>query len=303
MATRKPTAPAVNTPDYLVKPKGQVEIDITERIKIGESLLSTQLTNQAEYSNLYKEYRDWDDYNQEFLNRVFDKKDNQYYKEYTYSPSMFMGITRIGEARRQPTFQEVAAGLKGDISKYLDRLIKIKNKLVLIDEIPGLQSTQGGEKISKQAEALRNLSNLFSRFHKVAQSLRHRHSDRETLLIKDEYDVQDLLGSLLRIDFDDIRPEDYVPSYAGGNSRVDFTLKQEKIVIEVKMTNDHLRDKDIGSQLLIDIGRYHNHPDCEFLVVFVYDRLDNIRNKPGLITDLENRSTPTLKVKVFISPM
>ena len=28
--------------------------------------------------------------------------------------------------------------------------------------------------------------------------------------------------------FDDIRPEEYTPSYAGGSSRIDFLLKDEK---------------------------------------------------------------------------
>jgi REase_DpnII-MboI len=32
--------------------------------------------------------------------------------------------------------------------------------------------------------------------------------------IKDEYDVQDLLHAILRAFFDDVRPEEFVPSYA-----------------------------------------------------------------------------------------
>ena len=156
--------------------------------------------------------------------------------------------------------------------------------------------------IDLQEVGLARLTILFSKFHKVAQSLRHRHADRETLLIKDEYDVQDLLRSILQIDFEDIREEDYSPSYAGGNSRVDFVLKEERIVVETKMTNDNLKDKEIGSQLLIDVGRYRSHPDCKLLVVFVYDKGDHIRNKAGLINDLEKMSTPSLKVRIFINP-
>src|SRR5690606_11623512 len=104
------------------------------------------------------------------------------------------------------------------------------------------------------------------------------------------------------IHFDDIREEDYSPSYAGGNSRVDFVLKNENIVVETKMTNDGLKDKDIGAQLLIDIGRYRSHPNCKVLVVFVYDKFDHIRNKSGLINDLQKMKTPDLDVRVFIEP-
>lgn len=106
----------------------------------------------------------------------------------------------------------------------------------------------------------------------------------------------------MQLHFNDVRREDFSPSNAGGNSRVDFVLKEEKIIIEVKMTNDHLGDKEVGSQLLIDIGRYKSHPACEVLVIFVYDKGENIMNKTGLIADLERNSTPSLKVQVFIEP-
>ncbi len=59
-------------------------------------------------------------------------------------------------------------------------------------------------------------------FHLVANQLKTRHSNRESLVISDEYDVQDLLHALLHIYFDDIRPEEWTPNYAGGSSRVDF---------------------------------------------------------------------------------
>ena len=156
--------------------------------------------------------------------------------------------------------------------------------------------------MNKTHIALDKLSILFAKFHRIAQTLRNRHDNRQTLIIQDEYDVQDLLRALLKEHFEDVRDEDYVPSYAGSNSRVDFVLKNEKIVIEVKMTNDRLKDKEAGSQLLIDIGRYKNHPDCGLLVLFIYDKGDHIINKPGLISDLNNMSSNGLDVITFINP-
>ncbi|MEI6002257.1 hypothetical protein H3V53_35580 [Paraburkholderia bengalensis] len=35
----------------------------------------------------------------------------------------------------------------------------------------------------------------------------------------DEYDVQDLLHGVLHLEFDDIRPEEWCPSYAGTGTR------------------------------------------------------------------------------------
>ena len=63
--------------------------------------------------------------------------------------------------------------------------------------------------------------NVFTRFHKVARQLRTRHSNRVTIEVNDEYDVQDLLHAVLLLFFDDVRKEEWTPSYAGGASRQD----------------------------------------------------------------------------------
>lgn len=70
------------------------------------------------------------------------------------------------------------------------------------------------------------LSKIFEKFHICARQLKRRHAGRPTLEIKDEYDVQDLLNAILRLHFEDVRPEEWTPSYAGGNNRMDFLLKR-----------------------------------------------------------------------------
>ena len=64
--------------------------------------------------------------------------------------------------------------------------------------------------------------------------------------VDDEYDVQYLTHALLLLDFEDVRPEEWTPSYAGGSSRMDFLMKAEKIVLEVKKTRKGLKAKEIG---------------------------------------------------------
>ena len=137
--------------------------------------------------------------------------------------------------------------------------------------------------------AIQNLNIIFSSFHKVVRQLRSRHSNRKPLEIKDEYDVQDLLHALLRLYFDDIRPEEWTPSYAGRPARVDFLLKNERVVIEVKKTREGLGDKELGEQLIIDIDKYRKHPDCEKLVCFVYDPEERIHNPVGIMNDLNKQ--------------
>lgn len=127
---------------------------------------------------------------------------------------------------------------------------------------------------------------LCFRFHKVARSLRNRHAGRDSLIISDEYDVQDLFGSLLKIFFDDVRREEYVPSYAGGASRTDFLLPDAGIVVEIKKTRDSMKDSDLGDQLIIDLERYRAHPQCSYIVCFVYDPDELLNNPEGVMGDL-----------------
>lgn len=142
---------------------------------------------------------------------------------------------------------------------------------------------------------------LIRRFHQVARQLRSRHSSRNTLEIEDEYDVQDLFHSLLRIYFDDVRAEEYTPSYAGSASRVDFLLKKEKIIIEIKKTRQGLTTKEVGEQLIIDSLRYQAHPDCNTLVCFVYDPEGRLANPRGIENDL-TKQINDVPITVFVTP-
>jgi hypothetical protein len=145
------------------------------------------------------------------------------------------------------------------------------------------------------------IANLCERFHLVARQLRSRHDNRSTLDVQDEYDVQDLFHSLLHLHFADVRAEEWTPSYAGKASRMDFLLKQERIVVEIKKTRQGLDAKELGSQLIEDIARYQAHPDCEALVCFVYDPDGRISNPRGIENDLRKKEGD-LFVEVLIRP-
>ena len=146
---------------------------------------------------------------------------------------------------------------------------------------------------------LNKIELLCNRFDLVARQLKTRHGSRNTIAINDEYDVQDLFHALLTLYFDDIRDEEWTPSYAGRASRTDFLLKQEQTIIELKKTSENLTDKKVGEQLIIDITRYKSHPDCKTLICFVYDPERRIKNPRGLENDL-SKTTDGMIVKVFI---
>ncbi|NQE61402.1 hypothetical protein [Caulobacter sp. RHG1] len=191
-----------------------------------------------------------------------------------------------------PTSRQLAAYSNG-----LDSARAVINSM--IDEINtfGFERDDGGVAV----DALALVEKICLRFHKVARQLQHRHAERATLEIEDEYDVQDLLHGLLRLHFDDIRSEEWTPSYAGGASRVDFLLKAEQIVIEVKKTRATLKARELGEQLLVDRERYQAHPDCKALFCFVYDPDGRIGNPVGIERDLEQHNAP-MTVRVIIAP-
>lgn len=186
-------------------------------------------------------------------------------------------------------FAEVAKRADGNHEKNFNTLIGI---LKAIKEIKPINNESNIDIL---------LEKIFKNFHRCAKSILNRHGGRSTLEIRDEYDVQDLLQGILRLFVDDVRPEDYVPSYAGGNSRTDFYLPQYGSYIEVKMTREGLADKEIGEQLAIDVARYSEM--CDTLICFIYDKIGCLKNPYGLINDLEKLSSERMRVKVYIAPL
>jgi hypothetical protein len=142
---------------------------------------------------------------------------------------------------------------------------------------------------------------IAERLHLVARQLRERHDQRPTLEVEDEYDVQDLVHSLLVLYFDDIRKEEWVPSYAGGAARMDFLVPELETVVEIKKSRQSLTTKQLGEQLIVDIARYKRHPQCRMLLCIVYDPEGRVGNPRGVESDL-NREDPEMAVRVMIVP-
>ena len=132
--------------------------------------------------------------------------------------------------------------------------------------------------------------------------LAHRRKGAVALTFSSEYDIQDLLHALLRPWINDIRPEEYTPSYAGSSTRMDFLLPVQKTVIEAKFVRDADHAKRIGNELIVDIEHYRKHPDCGVLWCVIYDPEHLIRNPEGL-KELEGTRTAkdgTVEVRVLI---
>ena len=205
------------------------------------------------------------------------------------------GTLYAGWHTKALTFLKMFLSEKTD---FVQKLIMCKDNtfdkataaIVLLDSVieyieKGFITVEESDRINPDMEIRR----LFHRFHRITRQLRSRHENRPTISIEDEYDVQDLLHALLKLYFDDVRPEEWTPSYAGKSARMDFLLKNERTVIEVKKTRQGLADKELGDQLIVDVDRYKIHPDCQRLICFVYDPEGRIGNPEGLTNDLNTR--------------
>ena len=142
---------------------------------------------------------------------------------------------------------------------------------------------------------------LCRKFPLFVAALAQRHDNRPPFDLKDEYDVQDVLNGLLRLHFDDVRLEEWNPSYGGVQSRSDLLLKRERVVVETKMTRKSLGQRALVGQLTVDKAQYRTHPDCGTLVCFVYDPERRLTNPVAVEADLSG-TEDGLTTVVVVSP-
>lgn len=220
-------------------------------------------------------------------------ENSQEYRDHGYH-SIDYGPSHIGmsDAENQQNF---AAGWPRSIALLEGLVARLEEKRL------DLETTEKLPTLAPSQTPIEQVKQLCLKFHAVARQILHRYKDRSTLEIKDEYDVQDLFHALLRIWFDDIRKEEWTPSYAGSSSRVDFLLKQERLVVEVKKARHGLGAKELGEELIVDIARYKVHPACARLLCLIYDPDSLIRNPKDLEIDL-SKTHESLPVDVFIVP-
>lgn len=205
-----------------------------------------------------------------------------------------ISYTLLGWEEDTPNIEFVMVYHRG-----LDRARSVLESM--INEISEYWKEQNYRAQISKPDPVALIENFCNRFDLVVRQIQQRYKKRRTIIIEDEYDVQDLIHAILRLYFDDIRDEEWTPSYAARSSRMDFLLKPENIVVEVKKTSENLGAKHVADQLIIDIERYQVHPDCKTLICFVYDPENRISNPVAIENDLSKESDDLL-VKVIVSP-
>jgi hypothetical protein len=261
--------------------KNEATIKLQQLKETAERLINSPRGNQ--------DFKKWHRDTEIAIEKIFGEK-TRHTKDFTdikYSLMLFMSGTPESEFNTA-----YINGLNSAITLFDSFIDEISNYWL---------DTVEAKSHSDELTAIDKVKLIINRFHKVARQLRSRHASRNTLEIEDEYDVQDLFHALLKLFFDDVRAEECTPSYAGAASRVDFLLKKEKIIVELKKTRQGLSAREVGEQLIIDSQRYQSHPDCNQLICFVYDPEGRIVNPRGIEHDL-TKEMNGVEIAVFITP-
>jgi hypothetical protein len=177
----------------------------------------------------------------------------------------------------------------GDIRRSLDEKVSLIAKLATLTLDGNLETKRAGKKLEfagSLLDSVHTVTTIGQRFLDVSRQLERRHDNRPTIKITDEYDSQDLFHGLLRVFFDDIRREEWTPSYAGGASRMDFLIPRYKLAIELKFSRNSMTTKKLGEELIVDIAKYQSHADVRHLVCLVFDQTGQLQNPRGIERDL-----------------
>ena len=295
----KPVPLAPETLPKLIILRSEARQKLEAHIEKGRELINRPITSQVEMDASEAGGEKWRDFAIRLLSTFFDTM--------LVAEDYQTKTRRVSISLRELHFTEKKDSFKQRMSSRINELESIMESLELFAESPMIANHQCEEYSNNsflkdsRIGALEKVELIANRFHIVARQLKQRHNDRSAFAIADEYDVQDLFHALLRLYFDDIRNEEWTPSYAGGTSRIDFLLKAEQIVIELKMTRQGMSARDVSNQLIIDTDRYQVHPDCKTLIAFVYDPQEYLNNPRGIENDL-TRSVNSVPVRVIINP-
>lgn len=111
---------------------------------------------------------------------------------------------------------------------------------------------------------------------KITQERRKNHS---SFVVKDEYDVQDLLYVILKSIYPKMLSEENTPQTGGKTERADFIFKEFEIVLEIKMIKEKDTDeKEFIKQIKIDIESYYRS-NPRYMIFFIYDPENKTKDK------------------------
>ncbi|QPD03691.1 MAG: hypothetical protein Nkreftii_001465 [Candidatus Nitrospira kreftii] len=160
--------------------------------------------------------------------------------------------------------------------------------------------TRASETIPDQ-DPLQLIRKVCLHLHSVARQLRLRRDYRPTLEIDDDYDLQDLLCALLKMEFDEVATEEWTPPYTEGTPRTMLLVNRDQIAIVAKKTRSGLTAKELADQVTADSAYYRAQGRGSTLFCFMYDPEGRIGSPKRLETTLTSVSEHC-RVEVLVAP-
>lgn len=225
--------------------------------KLSEKFKETSLRNKFLISRLVPSYKD------DF--RTFLKSNNSD-ETIIYSFIEGIGTLTSGDATQLNTFLQ-------DANEVID--------LILLEEFNHRYlETQLSSVTVNNLSSYEMIKIILANFHNASKKItQERRKDHPVFRIADEYDVQDLLYTVLKCSFPKLKEEDPTPRVGAKSNKIDLILREEGILIEVKMIKESdSSEKPFVEQLKNDIQSYHTCEWLKHLTFFVYDPFSKIKD-------------------------
>jgi len=127
--------------------------------------------------------------------------------------------------------------------------------------------------------ALEMIKQILENFPEGIKKITKRRKGKQVFTFKDEYDVQDVLYTILKPLFPKMKEEDPIPKHGSTSTRIDLIFREQGILLEVKMIKESDKNEDkFITQLKEDIQSYHVCQWMKHLICFVYDPLNKTKD-------------------------
>jgi CheY-like chemotaxis protein len=159
--------------------------------------------------------------------------------------------------------------------------------------------------VNAWSRKLNSVANVLDKFLTSYSVLEKRGHARPAFKLTNEYDLQDLLHSIMKPFYSDVISEEYTLKRAGKTKRLDLVVKGLETVIETKMIRSKAHGIGLSNELDIDIRGYVSHAHCKRLFCYVYDPLHYVRDPRIIERDLSGEAAQdsrVIDVSVFIRP-
>ena len=261
---------AIEEIDSIISKSPIKGIDATSNIY---KLAGLFLASKGKYLELLKtKYTKCDLRQKYFLSKIEPSFKTQLIEDIRCTPSESMAalLKKVFEVENISELE-----IQESLVKVISLDIDVLTQIILEDLEKTLIKIKYENKTTE--EMVRDILHNFS--NAVKKVLANRRKDHPEFSIDDEYDVQDILYVILKAIFPTLKDEDPIPKVGAKSSKIDLILRQEEILIEVKMIKkSDSNEVHFIEQLKVDFESYHECQWLKKMFCFVYDPFKKTRD-------------------------